>query len=99
MNPRLIVEVLSPSTEAYDRGDKFDGYREIESLEEYVLVSQVSPHVQTFLRQKDGMWLFGASAGIDAIAKLVSLGVELPLREVYAQVEFPPLVIPSTEPR
>ena len=62
--PHLIVEVLSPSTEGYDRGEKFDSYREIESLQEYVLVSQTSPHIQTFLRQKEGMWLFGAFAGI-----------------------------------
>lgn len=98
LNPRLIVEVLSPSTEAYDRGDKFDSYREIESLQEFVLVSQISPHIQTFVRQKEGMWLFGAFGGIDAIAKLRSLEIELPLREAYAGVEFPPPApVPQSE--
>jgi Uma2 family endonuclease len=90
LNPKLIVEVLSPSTEAYDRGEKFDSYREIDSLQEYVLVSQTSPHIQTFLRQKEGMWLFGAFAGMDAVAKLRSLEIEIPLREAYVGVEFPP---------
>ena len=90
MNPKVIVEVLSPSTEGYDRGEKFDSYREIESLQEYVLVSQSSPHIQTFLRQKDGTWLFGAFAGIEAVATLRSLDIQIPLRDAYAGVEFPP---------
>lgn len=90
LNPKLIVEVLSPSTEGYDRGEKFDGYRQIESLEEYVLISQSSAHVQTFLRQKEGLWLFDASAGIEGTAKLKSLSLEIPLTEIYAGVEFPP---------
>jgi Uma2 family endonuclease len=99
LNPKLIVEVLSPSTEGYDRGEKFDSYREIESLQEYVLVSQSSPHIQSFLRQKEGMWLFGAFAGIDAVAKLRSLEIEIQLREAYAGVEFPPPAPPPTSER
>lgn len=99
LNPRLIVEVLSPSTEGYDRGEKFDSYREIDSLQEYVLVSQTSPHIQTFVRQKDGMWLFRAFAGIEAVARLPSLEIEVPLREAYAGVEFPPPEPPKTSER
>jgi Uma2 family endonuclease len=87
-NPRLIVEVLSASTEAYDRGEKFDRYRLLDSLEEYVLVSQSAPRIETFLRQAEGTWLFTATSGLDSAAKLRSLEIELPLREVYAGIEW-----------
>jgi Uma2 family endonuclease len=89
VNPRLIVEVLSPTTEAYDRGEKFRFYREIESLEEYVLISQSSARVETFYRQADGTWLFSAFAGIESKATLRSLEIELSLAEVFEGVEFP----------
>lgn len=95
-NPLVIAEVLSPSTEAYDRGDKFERYREIESLREYVLVSQHLPRVETFLRQEDGIWLFGSVAGLEPAARFGSLGVELPMREIYAGVEFVPLAEPPS---
>ena len=88
INPRVIIEVLSPSTEAYDRGAKFTRYREIESFEEYVLIAQDEPSVETFLRQADGTWSFAAFAGRDAIAKIRCLSVDLPMSEVYAGVEF-----------
>lgn len=88
-NPRLIVEVLSPSTEAYDRGEKFDRYRELESLQEYVLVSHEAPRVETFFRQPDGAWLLTPVSGLGASAKLRSLDIELPLSEVYSGIEFP----------
>ena len=90
INPKVVIEVLSPSTEGDDRGDKFDRYRGIESLEEYVLVSQTTPKVETFLRQPGGAWLYHATEGLDATALLRSVGVELPLAEVFAGVEFPP---------
>ena len=77
-NPRLIVEVLSPSTEAYDRGEKFDHYRKLDSLQEYVLVSQSTPRIETFLRQAEGNWLLTPVSGLTSIAKLRSLEVELP---------------------
>ncbi len=57
INPRVIVEVLSSSTEAYDRGEKFSRYRHLDSLEEYVVVSQDSPNVETFFRYPEGGWL------------------------------------------
>lgn len=87
-NPRVIVEVLSPGTELFDRGDKFTRYREIEMLEEYVLISQHEPRVETYFRQSDGTWLFAAAAGVEASAKLRSLRVDLPLAEVFADVEW-----------
>jgi Uma2 family endonuclease len=88
-NPRLIVEVLSPSTEAYDRGEKVERYRQLESLEEYVLVSVEACRVETFFRQPYGVWLLTPVSGLNAIAKLRSIEIELPLAEVYAGVEFP----------
>ncbi len=89
-NPRLIVEVLSESTEGYDRGGKFTRYMQAESLQEYVLVEQGQPHVQVFFRQSDGTWLLTPYAGLDAVVKLRSIEVELPLTEVYLNVAFPP---------
>jgi Uma2 family endonuclease len=88
-NPTTIVEVLSPSTELYDRGEKFSLYREIPSLREYVLISQSAPRVETFYRRDDGGWSFGPYEGRDAVAKLLSLGIDLPLSEVFRNVEFP----------
>ena len=97
-NPRLVVEVLSPSTEAYDRSGKFNQYREIDSFEEYVLVSQDRASVETFFRQTDGTWLFTPSAGMAAAVKLRSVGVELPLAAVYGGVVFPELAEDQPDP-
>lgn len=88
-NPRLIVEVLSPSTEAYDRGEKFERYWQLASLEEYVLVSQASPKIETFWRQSDGTWVLTAATGLESAARLRCLDAELPLAEVYAGIEWP----------
>jgi Uma2 family endonuclease len=88
LNPRLVIEVLSPSTEGYDRGAKFQYYREIESLRQYVLVSQNAPRIEAFLRQPDGNWLFSPVSGLDAVAHLASVEVDLPLADVYAGVVF-----------
>jgi Uma2 family endonuclease len=90
-NPRLIVEVLSPATERYDRGDKFALYREIPSLVEHVLVSQSQSRIETFFHRDDGGWSFFPHEGADAVARLQSLQIDLPLSEVYDRVEFPPL--------
>jgi Uma2 family endonuclease len=87
-NPRVLLEVLSPSTEGYDRGAKFTRYRQIETLEEYVLISQDVPRVEVFLRHADGTWLFTAFSGLETRAKLAALGIELPLAEIYAGVEM-----------
>jgi Uma2 family endonuclease len=90
LNPTLIVEVLSPSTEAYDRGAKFKRYMHAESLQEYVLVSQEEPRVEVFFRQPGGTWLLTPYSGLDATARLRSIDVELPLAEVFLNVVFPP---------
>jgi Uma2 family endonuclease len=88
-NPKLIVEVISPATEAYDRGAKFTCYRELESFQEYVLVAQDAARVETFFRQADGTWLFTPATGLTAVAPLRSLGLTLPLAEVYDGVVWP----------
>jgi Uma2 family endonuclease len=93
-NPRVILEVLSPSTEAYDRGEKFTHYRHLDSLEEYVLIGQTSPSIETYFRQPDGTWLFSAANDPAARIRLRSLQIELSLAEVYAGVEFPPTAEP-----
>ncbi len=90
LNPRLVFEVLSPSTELYDRTRKADGYRDVESLQEYVLVSQQQPRAETFYRNVDGVWSIGPTvAGLNGVVRLRSVGIELPLAEVYARVSFP----------
>jgi Uma2 family endonuclease len=86
-NPTLIIEVLSPSTEAYDRGDKFAHYRRLESLQEYVLVSQDKVRVERFVRQGDD-WLFSDISDAAATLKLASIGCEVPLADIYTDVDF-----------
>ena len=89
LNPTLIVEVLSPSTEAWDRGGKFEQYRQRESLQEYVLIAQDRPHVERYARQEDGQWLLTEVNGLEAVLALPSIGGELALAEVYRKVTFP----------
>jgi Uma2 family endonuclease len=90
LNPTLIVEVLSPSTEAYDRGFKAAQYRTLASLQEYVLVSQVEPRVEIFRRQTEGAWLLSESIGLEATCRLDSLECQVALADVYGQVTFSP---------
>jgi Uma2 family endonuclease len=89
LNPVLILEVLSKTTERYDRGIKFGYYRKIESLQEYVLVSQDAAHVESFPRQPDGKWLLTEVDGLNASVQLASLQVAFKLAEIYRQVEMP----------
>lgn len=88
LNPTLIVEVLSKTTEAYDRGKKFDHYRTIPALREYVLVAQDEPMMQRFLRNEDGTWTLTAVSGMDQVLAFKSIEVELPLAEVFDRVDF-----------
>ena len=95
LNPLLIVEVLSPSTEAYDRGFKFAQYRTLESLQEYALVSQQEPRVEVFRRQSGGEWLLSESVGLDAACRFDSVDCALALGEVYDKVTFGGDEVPS----
>jgi Uma2 family endonuclease len=97
LNPKLIVEVLSPSTAGYDRGEKFTRYRELESLEEYMLVTADKAQVEVYFRQADGTWLFSPTAGLEGVARLRSLDVRLPLAEVYAGLTFPEAAEPALD--
>ena len=87
-NPVILFEVLSKSTERYDRGKKFDLYRHLESFSEYVLVAQNEPHVERFLKQDDGSWLLNVIKGSEATLPLSSVGCALQLSEIYEDVEF-----------
>lgn len=88
LNPVVIIEVLSPNTEAYDRGEKFEGYRTIDSLKEYVLVAQDKPRVEHYLRQDGNRWLLTAVSGLDARVSLPSIQCELALAEIYERIEL-----------
>lgn len=89
LNPRVIFEVLSPSTEGYDRGEKFEHYKHSPTIEEYVLIAQDRSHVDSILRQADGSWNWIAFSGLDATATVRCVGVELPLAELYSRVNLP----------
>jgi len=86
VNPRLIIEVLSPSTERHDRGWKFRNYQLIPSFEEYVLISQEEPRVERFVRQGDVGWLMTAVTGLEQTVRFSSVNLELPLAEIYEEV-------------
>ena len=83
VNPRVLFEVLSKSTEAYDRGDKAKDYRLIPSLDEHFLLSQHRPEVEGYHRQADGSWSLRVWSGLEAVAQVRCLGLDLPLAELY----------------
>lgn len=88
LNPVLLYEVLSPSTEGFDRGDKFTYYKSIPSLSEYLLIAQHRPHITQYVKQPDGTWAYAEVNGLDDRLYLPSLDVTLYLRDVYEGVEF-----------
>ena len=88
LNPILLVEVLSPSTEVYDRGEKFRHYRELPSLQEYILVAQDKICIERFNRQENN-WILTDFQNIEEHLSLISVQCELPLREIYDRVTFP----------
>lgn len=87
-NPRVVVEVLSPSTERYDRTTKFRHYQQSPSVQEYVLVSQSEPLCERFVRQADGSWALVSFVGLEAVLALTSVPIQVPLADIYAGVEF-----------
>ena len=88
LNPTLIVEVLSPSTEAYDRGRKFEHYRSVESLTAYLLVSSDRIHVDLFTRQPEGRWLLASTDRLEDAIELQSIGCRVAVADLYERVEF-----------
>ena len=89
VNPVAILEVLSPSTEDHDRGRKFVQSRVIETLREYIVISQDQPRVECFRRQPDGSWVLTDQGGLDQSLELRCLSLTIPFTEIYDKVEFP----------
>lgn len=84
-NPVCIVEVLSDSTERYDRGGKFQNYRKLDSLKEYVLISQNQILVEKYLRKQDDLWEYSTVSEKEKSIRFDSIGLDLPLLEIYAK--------------
>jgi Uma2 family endonuclease len=99
LNPILIIEVLSASTEAYDRGDKFMYYKSIATFREYLLIAQRRPHVTHLTKEADGAWTYREYTDLEAIVSLVSLGSELRMHDIYENIQFeenaPPPLAPA----
>lgn len=87
-NPILIIEILSPSTEGYDRGAKFDNYRSLESLREYLLVSQDARKVMRYTKQPDGSWILMDFIGDKTEIELVSIQCRLTMDDIYDKVDL-----------
>lgn len=90
LNPRILIEVLSPSTQDYDRGEKFEHYRTIPSLGEYIVVFQDRPEIVQTVRQPNGNeWLSAWKTDISETLSLTSINCEVPMSEIYRQIDFP----------
>lgn len=89
LNPTVIIEVLSDSTEAYDRGGKFAHYRTLGSLTDYLLIAQNEPRIEHYCRQADGTWRYTAADGLEAEVDIKTIGCVLRLAEVYERIDFP----------
>lgn len=88
LNPVVLVEVLSPSTEAYDRGFKFTQYQSIESLKAYVLIASTYMRVDLFIPQSDGSWRLTTAGQAEDVVELQSIGCRLRLADLYEKVEL-----------
>lgn len=86
LNPLLIIEVLSKSTEAFDRGAKFQAYQSLESLQEYLLIAQDKPVIEQFVKRSDGKWIYAATIGKESSLELPSIECSLSLSAVYDKV-------------
>lgn len=91
LNPVVIIEILSPSTEKVDRGKKFQSYRTIPSLREYILIAQDDYHIERFVRYGENTWLLSEVIGRDASIELSAIQSVLRLEEIYERVSFPVL--------
>jgi len=88
LNPLILIEILSPSTEKYDRGKKFAHYRQIESLQNYILISQEEPRIEIFQRQNNDQWLFFFFFLLENSIEIPAINCMLSLTEVYDKVDF-----------
>jgi Uma2 family endonuclease len=88
MNPVFVAEVLSDSTKAYDRTDKFAAYRSIEGFEEYLLIDQAKVGVEHYVKQSENQWLFASYDRLDVQLVLTSLGTQVSLADLYSTIDF-----------
>jgi len=88
-NPKVVIEILSPSTANYDQGKKFRFYQQLSSLTEYVLIAQEKARVDVYTKENEEEWRLRIYEGPGKSAKLESIGVELPVAELFDGVEFP----------
>jgi Uma2 family endonuclease len=88
MNPVFVAEVLSDSTKAYDRTDKFAAYRSIEGFEEYLLIDQAKVGVEHYVKQAENQWLFASYDRLDVQLVLTSLGTQVSLADLYSTIDF-----------
>ncbi len=88
LNPHIVIEVLSPSTEAFDRGGKFQFYRNIPSIQHYLLISQDTPRIEGFSRQSSGLWTFKDTNGLNSTFEIETFNFTLNLRDIYEQIIF-----------
>jgi Uma2 family endonuclease len=93
-----VIEVLSKSTESYDRGFKFESYRRLSSCREYILISQTKPLVERFVKQPDGSWVMTVVEGLDEQLTIESVPISVPLRTLYRDMVFPPRLSPAPTP-
>ena len=89
INPKVILEILSPTTADFDHGGKFALYCKLPSFTEYVLIAQDTPKVEVFFKESDVKWILSIYEGIQSNVKIESLGIEIPASEIYAGIEFP----------
>lgn len=87
-NPVLVVEVLSKSTESYERGDKFYKYRQLEPLREYILIDQEKPVVETFYKRENNIWEISRYSGLEKTIEIKSLGIKIKMQELYINVNW-----------
>lgn len=88
LNPVLLIEILSDSTEGYDRGRKFQHYRSIDTLREYVLVSQNDARIEKYVKQGDGFWVLSDAVGVESSIIFESIDCNISLAEVYDKIDF-----------
>lgn len=88
-NPQMLIEVLSPSTEAFDRGNKFTYYKSIASFTEYILIATNRPHVTQFIKRNEREWIQREAIGLDEKLFSPTFNIEILLSEIYLDVEFP----------
>jgi Uma2 family endonuclease len=97
LNPKVVFEILSDSTERFDRGRKFEGYAGLASLTDYVLVAQDQPRLEHFSRRPDGDWLLHIADGHSSMLDIASIGCRLALADLYDRVEFQKAVFPAND--